>query len=92
MILNNRSKVFAAVTMLASLSCSALAAPRRSTTTTDDYRAQYDKRRDVYCIKFFADLPAAMPQPGPSRDICKSRTAWAIEGIQVNQGGRVKPL
>jgi hypothetical protein len=92
MISNNRSKVFAAVMLIASLSGGALAAPRRTTTITDDYRAQYDKRRDVYCIKFFSDLPAAMPQPGPSRDMCKSRAAWAKEGVQVSHGVKLNRL
>ena len=91
MIPTNRGKIFAVVILITSLSSGAVAAPRRTTTITDDYRAQYDERREVYCIKFFADLPAAMPQPGPSRDICKSRAAWAREGIQVSRVSRVKP-
>ncbi len=91
MIRTNRSKVLAAATLIASLSGGAVAAPRRATTITEDYRVQYDARRDLYCIKFFADLPAAMPQPGPSRDMCKSGAAWAKEGVQVRRVGRVAP-
>jgi Mn2+/Fe2+ NRAMP family transporter len=62
MIPTNRGKIFAVVILITSLSSGAVAAPRRTTTITDDYRAQYDERREVYCIKFFADLPAAIPQ------------------------------
>ncbi|WP_137898487.1 hypothetical protein [Sphingomonas sp. 2SG] len=91
MMPTNTSKALAAVTLIASLSTGAAATPRRITTITDDYTAQYDQRRDVYCIKFFADLPAAMPQPGPSKDICKSQAGWAKEGIQVNRANRLKP-
>jgi hypothetical protein len=76
----------------ATLSSRAAAAPPRTRTLTDEYSAQYDERRHVYCIKFFDDLPAAMPQPGPSRDICKSQAAWAKEGIRVSRGGRFKPF
>lgn len=85
MIPTNTCKVFAAGLLIASLSIEAAAAPPRTRTITDDYRARYDERRHVYCIKFFADLPAAMPQPGPSRDICKSQAAWAKEGVRVNR-------
>ncbi|TPG55312.1 hypothetical protein EAH76_08210 [Sphingomonas glacialis] len=66
-------------------------ATAHSSTTTEDYRARYDERRDVYCIRFFADPPAADPHPGPSRDICQSRAAWAREGIKVDQVSRPGP-
>jgi hypothetical protein len=92
MIPTNTSKVFAAGLLIATLSSRAAAAPPRTRTLTDEYSAQYDERRHVYCIKFFAELPAAMPQPGPSRDICKSQAAWAKEGIRVSRGGRFKPF
>lgn len=91
MISTKASKVFAAAMLSALLSTGAAAAPHRSATITDDYRVRYDDRRDVYCIKFFADLPAAMPQPGPTREICKSRASWAKEGVQVSRVGRFKP-
>jgi hypothetical protein len=87
----NTSKVFAAGLLIASFAIGAAAAPPGTRTITDHYRARYDERRDVYCIKFFADLPAAMPQPGPSRDICKSQAAWAKEGVRVSRDGRLTP-
>jgi hypothetical protein len=91
MIPTNTSGVFAAGLLIASLSIGAAAALPRTRTITDDYTARYDERRHVYCIKFFADLPAAMPQPGPSRDICKSQAAWAKEGVRVSRAGRFTP-
>lgn len=60
-------------------------------TTTEAYRARYDARRDVYCIRFFADPPAADPRPGPSRDTCQSRTAWAKEGVAIDRVPRSAP-
>lgn len=90
MILINMSKVFAATILIAPLFPGVAATPRRITTITDDYKAQYDRRRDVYCIKFFSDLPAAMPQPGPSREICKSQAEWAKEGIRVSRVDRLR--
>jgi hypothetical protein len=91
MIPTNTSRFFSAGLLIVTLSIGAAAAPPRTRTITDEYRAQYDERRHVYCIKFFDDLPAAMPQPGPSRDICKSQAAWAKEGIRVSRAGRLKP-
>jgi hypothetical protein len=91
MIPTNTSKAFAAGLLIASFSIPAAAASPGTRIITDDYRARYDERRDVYCIKFFADLPAAMPQPGPSRDICKSQAAWAREGVRVSRAGQFTP-
>jgi hypothetical protein len=90
MILTNMSKIFAATILIAPLFPGVAAMPRRITTITDDYKAQYDRRHDVYCIKFFSDLPAAMPQPGPSREICKSQAEWANEGIRVSRVDRLR--
>jgi hypothetical protein len=89
MIPINTRRVFGAGLVVVALSIgAAAAAPHRTKTITQDYKAQYDERRNVYCIKFFADLPAAMPQPGPSRDVCKSQAGWAKEGVRVSRASR----
>lgn len=62
----------------------AIAAPHRTDTRTATYRASYDQRRDVYCIRFYADPPPADPRPGPSIDPCQSRAAWAREGVRIS--------
>ncbi|GHH23593.1 hypothetical protein GCM10008023_34720 [Sphingomonas glacialis] len=58
---------------------------RSGATTTEDYRVRYDARRDVYCVRFFADPPAADPHPGPSIDTCQSRDAWAREDVRIDR-------
>lgn len=66
-------------------------AARPTTTTTEAYRVRYDPHRDVYCIRFFADPPAADPHPGPSVDTCQSRAAWAREDVLIDRRSRSGP-
>ena len=58
--------------------------PRRPPTITDTYRARYQARGDVYCIRIFADPAPATPYPRPSGDTCQSRAKWAKEGLTIH--------
>lgn len=69
----------------------AQASTRHGLTTTETYRVRHDARRDVYCIRFFADPPAADPRPGPTRDTCQSRAAWGIEGVEIEHERQPPP-
>lgn len=69
----------------------AQAASRDGLITTETYRVRHDARRNVYCIRFFADLPAADPTPGPTRDTCQSRAAWNADGVQIDDRRRPPP-
>lgn len=81
--------IFAAVVLASILQGGTARA--RTGTTPEEYRARYDARRDVYCIRFFADPVPADPRPGPSSDICQSRAAWAREGLKVDRVPRSRP-
>lgn len=82
-------EILAATGLLTAIPAAATARP--DTTTTQDYRVRYDAHRDVYCIRFFADPPAADPHPGPSIDTCQTRAAWAKEDVQIDRVPRSAP-
>jgi hypothetical protein len=73
----------AAIAAVAAAASPATAAPQRSTTAAT-YRVTYDGSRNVYCIRFFADAEAADPRPGRPGTTCRSRPAWARQGVQIS--------
>jgi hypothetical protein len=79
----NMSACLIAVAALAVVASPGTASPRR-TTTTETYRVTYEGSRDVYCIRFFSDAQAADPHPGGPGIICHSRTAWAKQGVRID--------
>ncbi|WP_125471515.1 MULTISPECIES: hypothetical protein [unclassified Sphingomonas] len=50
------------------------------------YAASYDARRDVYCLRLYADGQAADPRPNVSGTACQAKTAWAREGVFIADG------
>ncbi|MDH7974221.1 hypothetical protein QH494_18690 [Sphingomonas sp. AR_OL41] len=72
-----------AATTIATVASPTMASQRRSATTTT-YRVTYEGDRDVYCIRFFADAEAADPRPGRPGVTCRSRAAWAKQGVQIS--------
>ncbi|MFA5964866.1 MAG: hypothetical protein WC804_12680 [Sphingomonas sp.] len=79
----NMTTSLIAVAALAAVASPATASPRR-TTTTETYRVTYEDTRDVYCIRFFSDAQAADPHPGSPGVTCRSRAAWAKQGIRID--------
>jgi len=74
--------------LAASIACLAAPATARIPAAERPYTARYDATRDRYCLRLFADGRAADPRPNVNGTRCRSRAAWAREGVEIAHRGR----
>lgn len=74
--------------LAACIACAVAPATARGHAADRLYTARYDATRDRYCLRLFADGRAADPRPNVNGTRCRSRAAWAREGVEIAHRGQ----